>query len=68
MSKQVPAETCPQQLLLDLESPKAVSNNVAASPRIAAFVDASTRDVRQQAVERVKAAGIFQISRSRPSK
>ena len=66
MSKQDPAETCPQQLRLDFQSPKAVSANVVASPKIVSFVDSATRTIRQQAVERVKAAGIFKIPSSRP--
>jgi hypothetical protein len=64
MSKQDPAETCPQQLLLDLESPKIGSSGVVSPVRITTFLDATTRNVRQQAIERVKSAGIFQLPRS----
>jgi hypothetical protein len=64
MSKQGPAETCPQQLILDFSGPKPEITGGSKS-QIIVFVDAATRMVRQQALERVKAAGIFQVIRDR---
>lgn len=65
MSKQGPAETCPQQLILDLESPKSAGGTIEAAPRVVAFIDSATRSVRQQALERVKSAGIFHLPQTR---
>jgi hypothetical protein len=65
MSKQGPAETSPQQLRLDLQGPEAVSTRSEAAPKIVTFIDSATRTIRQQAVQRVKAAGIFKVPQSR---
>lgn len=61
MSKQVTSQHFPQQLSLDLKAkanpPEPLSTS--ASKKVAHFVDAATQQVRQQAITRVRAAGIF---------
>jgi hypothetical protein len=61
MSKQGPAETCPQQLVLDFQGPKPVEHPECSGPKILAFVDHATRAVRERAVQRVKTSGIFSL-------
>jgi hypothetical protein len=61
MSKQPPAETSPQQLVLDLHVPKSVESSAACNAAVLAFVDSATRSVREKAIERVKSSGIFQL-------
>jgi hypothetical protein len=65
MPKQDSTETCPQQLRLDLDNPKAARINRVEASRVATFTDAATRNVRQHAIERVRSAGIFQLSKSK---
>jgi hypothetical protein len=66
MSKQGPAETCPQQLVLDFQGPKPVEHSESSSPKILAFVDQATRVVRERAVQRVKTSGIFSLPANLP--
>jgi hypothetical protein len=53
--------TSPQQLSLDLKNPTVAA---AHDTKVVVFVDATTRSIREQAVERVKASGIFKLPKS----
>jgi hypothetical protein len=58
-SKQGSSKTSSQQLSLDFKPPKAAPALPAQPSRVTSFVDSATLIIRQQAIKRVKAAGIF---------
>jgi hypothetical protein len=63
MPKQETAEPSPQQLLLDLKIGNP-SRPPEPAPRVTTFVDSTTKAIRQQALTRVKNAGIFALPKA----
>lgn len=61
MPKQDAHGDCPQQLKLDFDCSAAIANvsSNSADSNVTPFVDAATRRVRELALDRVRAAGIF---------
>lgn len=63
MSKQETAKPSPQQLLLDLKTGNP-SRPTEPATRVTTFVDSTTKAIRQQALTRVKHAGIFALPKT----
>jgi len=59
MSKQETLQPYPQQLSLDFKAQKPTAVSGPQVSKVMGFVDSATLKIRQQALNRIKSAGIF---------